>query len=162
QPTESRVEFDQHEAQGIYPLGDESFGDGTSAGAELDHRARYVGVDVGCHGAGEGPAGRRDRAHRQWLLEPRADEAHVVVQGFDSLLDLLSLMLDPSLEFVLPALEPLYMPLDLSLQRAFAQFENALLLFEFLLEDLESGKRHFALTLRSGRRWRDTIGKTHQ
>jgi hypothetical protein len=54
------------------------------------------------------------------------------------------------------------MPLDLSLQRAFAQFENALLLFEFLLEDLESGKRHFALTLRSGRRWRDTIGKTHQ
>jgi len=51
-------------------------------------------------------------------------------------------MLDLSFEFVLPALEPLDVPFDLPFERAFAQFENAHLPFEFLLEELQGWKGH--------------------
>jgi hypothetical protein len=68
-------------------------------------------------------------------------------------------MLNLSAEFTLPLLEEQDMPFDLLLQRAFAQFENAFLLFEFLLESQQGWEGHFALTLHSGRRLRYAIGK---
>ena len=52
-------------------------------------------------------------------------------------------MFDLSFELVFPALELLDMPLDLPFQRILAQSEDALLPFEFFLEDLEGGEGHF-------------------
>jgi hypothetical protein len=52
------------------------------------------------------------------------------------------LLLDPFLERVLPLLEDLNLPLDPPFERAFLQFEKALLLFKLLLEELQGWERH--------------------
>src|SRR3954470_8759540 len=119
-----------------------------------------------CGSAGSGRATRRrHRAERQRLLDPGADEADFVVEPdavllleaadlnpelallhLEPLLELaavtLELLLDLLLERTLLLLEELDVALDLPLQLNLLDLEQALLLLEFLLEELQGGKRH--------------------
>ena len=80
QPAEHRIEFDQHQARRIDAAIDQRFGDGAGARSELDHGPRNIDIDMARHGAGEKASRRRDRAGRQWLVQPGADESDFVVE----------------------------------------------------------------------------------
>ena len=65
----------------------------------------------------------------------------------------LELLLDLLLERTLLLLEELDVAPDLSLQLTLLDFEQTLLLLEFLFEELKSWKRHEELTLRNDYRF---------
>jgi hypothetical protein len=62
-------------------------------------------------------------------------------------LDLLLVALDLLLEALAVILEKLDVPLDLAPQRVGAQLEEAFLLLELAFDELQSGERHWGLTL---------------
>jgi hypothetical protein len=146
-------------------LRNERLGHWPSARTELDDRAWPRRIDIGCHGAGERAARRRDRAGRQRLFDPGADEADFVVEanavplletanvdlelllvGLKLLLEpapvTLELLLDLSFESTLLAFEDLDMPLDFPSQSVRLQFEEALLFLELAFDELKGWERH--------------------
>src|SRR6516162_1521137 len=166
QAAENRIELDQHQARWIDSLREQRLGDRPGAGAKLDYRTRPARIDIRRHGARERAARRSHGAGRQRLLDPAADEAHFVVEtnavllleAADARLDLLflrvelllelfyvrlELMFDLFFERALALLEQLDVLLDRSFERALSQFEEALLFFKFLLEQLQGWERHF-------------------
>src|SRR5262245_56065344 len=165
EPAEDRIELDQHESRRVNPLRDQRLGDRPGAGAKLDDRTRPARIDIGRHGARQRPARRGYGAGRQRLLDPGADEAHLVVEAnavllleaADARLDLLflrvelllellfvgfELKFDLSFERALALLEQLNVLLDRSFERALSQLEKALLFFKLLLEQLQGWERH--------------------
>ncbi len=80
EPTEIRVEFDENEALLLDAAVHERVGDGAGARAEFDHRARLSNVHIRRHLAGEQLPGRRHRPGHQGTLDPRAQEARLVVE----------------------------------------------------------------------------------
>src|SRR5258707_1378263 len=129
-------------------------------------KTRPARIDIGGHGARERAARRGYGAGRERLLDPGTDEAHFVIEtnavllleAADARLDLLflrvelllelffvrlELMFDLFFERALALLEQLDVLLDRFFERAPSQFEEALLLFKFLLEQLQGWERHF-------------------
>src|SRR5204862_2039733 len=78
---ERRVELDQHEPRRRDAMLDQRLGNRPRAGTKLDHRPFAIRIDVLCHGAGEGLARRCDGADRKRLLDPRTDEADLIVEA---------------------------------------------------------------------------------
>jgi hypothetical protein len=78
---ERRIEFDQHEPRRIDAVFDQRFGDGPGAGTQFDHGTFALRIDIARHGARQHAARRRDRAGRERLLDPRTNEAHLVVEA---------------------------------------------------------------------------------
>src|SRR4051794_36662582 len=165
QPAEGRIELDENEPRRIGALRHQRLGDRAGAWTKLDDRTRPARIDIRRHGARERAARRRHRAERQRFLDPGADETDFVVEPdavllleatdldaelallhLEALLELapvaLELLLDLFLERTLLLLEDLDVPLDLPLQLNLLDLKQALLLLEFLFEELQGGKRH--------------------
>src|SRR5262249_55604170 len=162
---EGGIEVHQHQPRGGDALRDQRLGDRAGAGTELDDRTRHGRIDIARHGAGERAAGGRHRPGGQRLLDPAADEAHLVVEAdavllleapdlnlelllmrFEFLLEplpmRLKLPLDPLLNRAFLLLEQLDVKPDSSFQLALLQLEQPLLLLEFPFEELQGWKRH--------------------
>src|ERR1041385_2455097 len=124
---------------------DQRLGDRPGAGAKLDHGAGRIGIDILRHGAGKRLARRRDRADRQRLLDPRADEADLVVEA-DAflLLEAAQLRLDVAADLLLDTAER---QLDLLLE---VFFEQSHPLFDVLADSLlDTAQRALDLALES-------------
>src|SRR5262249_18021353 len=80
-PAKSRVELDEHESRRMDARLDQGGGDRPRPRAALHHRPIAVRVDKAGHRAREHLAGRRYSADAQRALDPRADEAHFVIEA---------------------------------------------------------------------------------
>src|SRR5581483_5201805 len=95
------------------------------------------------HGARQNAPRRRDRADAQRPFQPRADEAHFIVEA-DTLLELElpDLMLDLFADAVALLFEQPDLPFDLALDEIFTEFEEAKLPPDLLLELCQGRQRH--------------------
>ncbi len=64
-----------------HATGHQRLGDRAGAWPELNHGARCVDIHIAGHGPRQHPAGRRYRSDRQRLLQPGANEPHLVVEA---------------------------------------------------------------------------------
>src|SRR5262245_21876295 len=87
---------------------DQGLGDGAGTGPELDDRPHRIRIDILRHGARQRLARRCNRADRERLLDPGADEADFVVEADTFLLlEAAELRLDIAPDLLLDAAERL-------------------------------------------------------